>query len=107
MYMDVRHYLTRHGGDPYQDWMDALPDVRARVAILRRVDRLAAGNAGDHRYCRSGIWELRVDLGPGFRVYYAIPRPGCTLLLGAGTKRTQRADIDLAIARWNDYRSRL
>lgn len=104
--MDVRHYLARDGRDPFQEWLDGLPDVRVRVAVLRRIDRLAAGNPGDHRFCRAGVCELRVDLGPGFRAYYATVGTEILLLLGGGSKRTQQTDIENAIARWKDYRSR-
>jgi len=80
--------------------------LRIRVAVLRRIDRLAAGNSGDHRFCRARVWELRVDLGPGFRVYYATAGTNLLLLLGGGSKRTQQADIEAAVVRWRDYRNR-
>lgn len=69
--MEIWHYLTDGGRDPYQEWLDRLKDIRGRLAIQRRVDRLAIGNFGDHRFCRDGVWELRIDVGPGYRVYYA------------------------------------
>lgn len=62
--MDVRHYLTANGADPFQEWLDSLHDLKARVAILRRIDRLMLGNLGDHKFCGEGVWELRVDVGP-------------------------------------------
>lgn len=104
--MDVRHYLARDGRDPFQDWIDGLEEVRTRVAVLRRIDRLALGIVGDCRFCRSGVWELRIDLGPGYRVYYAKAGTEVLLLLAGGPKRTQDADIRSAVARWKDYRSR-
>lgn len=105
--MEIRHYLTASGRDLYQAWLDDLKDMRARVAIQRRVDRLAAGNYGDHEFCRDGIWELRIDVGAGYRVYYA--RAGRTILLivCAGDKRTQAADIKRAVKFWDDYQRRL
>jgi putative addiction module killer protein len=105
--MEIRHYLTASGRDLYQAWLDDLKDMRARVAIQRRVDRLAAGNYGDHEFCRDGIWELRIDVGAGYRVYYA--RAGRTILLIAcgGDKRTQAADIKRAVKFWDDYQRRL
>lgn len=103
--MDVRHYLARDGRDPIQDWLDRIDDVRTRVAILRRIDRLARGNAGDCRFCGAGVWELRIDVGPGYRVYYAKAGSGIALLLAGGPKRTQQTDIRTAVARWKDYRS--
>jgi len=66
--VDLRHYLTRTGTDPFQSWQDGLKDLKARVAILRRVDRLSADNFGDHTYLKDSVWELRVVVGPGYRV---------------------------------------
>ena len=105
--MEIRHYLTASGRDLYKAWLDDLKDMRARVAIQRRVDRLAAGNYGDHEFCRDGIWELRIDVGAGYRVYYA--RAGRTILLivCGGDKRTQAADIKRAVKFWDDYQRRL
>jgi len=104
--MDVRHFLAPDGRDPFQEWLDGIADIRVRVAVLRRIDRLAAGNFGDRRFCGTGVWELRLDIGPGFRVYYAMAGTGSLLVLGGGPKRTQQADIEQAVARWKQYRSR-
>ncbi|MFO1392273.1 MAG: type II toxin-antitoxin system RelE/ParE family toxin [Steroidobacteraceae bacterium] len=86
--MDVRHYLARDGRDPFQDWIDGLEEVRTRVAVLRRIDRLALGIVGDCRFCRSGVWELQIDLGPGYRVYYA--KAGTEVLLLLAEDRSGR-----------------
>ena len=80
--------------------------MRARIAILRRVDRVARGNFGDHRFCREGVWELRIDVGAGSRVYYAQAGQTVVLLLCGGDKRTQDADIARAVACWQDYQRR-
>jgi putative addiction module killer protein len=104
--MEIRHYLTGAGRDPYQNWLDRLKDLRARVAIQRRVDRIADGHFGDHRPCRDGVWELRVDLGPGYRVYYARAGRTIVVLLCGGDKRGQAADIDTAVKYWTDYQRR-
>jgi putative addiction module killer protein len=100
----VHHYVSRAGKDVFQDWLDGLRDTSCRIAILRRVDRLAAGNAGDSKFCGQGVWELRVDCGPGYRVYFARMDASNVLLLGAGPKRSQHGDIELAIARWHEVR---
>jgi putative addiction module killer protein len=73
----------------------------------RRVDRLMSGNFGDHRFCRDGVWELRIDMGPGYRVYYAHAEQTIVLLRCGGDKRTQDADINRAVAYWQDYQRRL
>ena len=69
---EIRHYLAADGKDVYLDWLRRLRDMKARVAVERRLIRLEQGNFGDHRFCRNGVWELRVDVGPGYRVYYAL-----------------------------------
>ncbi len=104
--MEVQHYLASDGRDPFQEWLEGLEDIRVRVAVLRRIDRLALGNVGDCRFCRSGVWELRIDVGSGHRAYYAKAGADVLLLLAGGSKRTQPADISTAVARWKDYRSR-
>jgi putative addiction module killer protein len=67
--MQLLHYLNPAAQDIYQDWLDGLRDMRARIAIDRRVERLTRGSFGDHKFCRDGVWELRIDTGPGYRVY--------------------------------------
>ena len=101
--MEIVHYTTENGSDPYQEWMDALRDTRARIAVLRRVDRAAQGNFGDHKHCRDGVWEMRVDAGPGYRVYYFQHGQTLVVLLCAGDKRTQDADINKAVACKTDF----
>jgi putative addiction module killer protein len=104
--MDIRHYLTAAGRDPYQEWCDKLTDLTGRLAILRRVDRVAGGNFGAHRFCREGVWELKIDMGPGYRIYYAHEGQRLILLLCGGTKRTQTADLNTAVRYWRDYQRR-
>jgi len=105
--MELRHYLTSTGRDPYQSWLDRLKDLRARVAIQRRVDRVAAGHFGDHKPCRDGVWELRVDLGPGYRVYYGRAGRTIVVLLCGGSKDSQASDVDTAVRYWLDYQRRM
>jgi len=63
-------------------------------------------NFGDHKPCRDGVWELRIDVGPGYRVYYAISGSKIVLLLCGGDKRTQSADISRACEFWHDWQRR-
>ena len=93
---EVRHYLTPDGKDVFLDWLRKLRDVTARIAVDRRVNRIELGNFGDHKFCRDGVWELRIDFGAGYRVYYAVADEEIVLLLCGGDKRTQDADIDRA-----------
>ncbi len=78
-------------------WFAALRDRRARLRIQVRIDRLAHGNPGDSRTLQGGIHELKIDYGPGYRVYYVQRGPLLVVLLCAGDKRTQRDDIEDAI----------
>jgi putative addiction module killer protein len=83
-----------------------LRDAKAAVAIDRRINRIELGNFGDHKFCRDGVWELRIDVGKGYRVYYAIAGIEVVLLLCAGNKKTQDADIDRACDYWQDWQKR-
>ena len=105
--MEVRHYLTESNRDPYQEWLDGLKDIRARVAIQRRIDRLVSDNFGDHKFCRDGVWELRIDTGPGYRIYYAQTNQMIVLLLCGGDKRSQKSGIDRAVKYWDNYQQRM
>lgn len=107
MTYEVRYYLTDTGHDVFVEWVERLRDETASVAIARRVNRLGSGNFGDHSYCREGVWELRIDVGAGYRVYYAIAGRAVVMLLGGGDKRSQAADIDRACERWRTERRRL
>ena len=103
---EVRHYITPEGTDPTQTWLSSLRDVVARVALVKRLNRLEQGNFGDHKYCRGGVWELRVDVGPGYRVYYAQAGKQLVLLLCGGSKSSQQVDISRACEFWQDWKSR-
>lgn len=83
--------------DLYAKWLDGLLDVRARARILVRVERLAAGNPGDVRPVGEGVSELRIDYGPGYRVYYKKHGREVVILLAGGDKRTQASDIKTAL----------
>ena len=104
--MEIRHYVTESGRDLYQQWLDKLRDLKGRVVIQRRIDRLKAGNFGDHKFCEEGVWELRIDFGPGYRVYYAQEGETVILLLCGGSKRTQAVDVKEAVRYWRDYQRR-
>ena len=104
---EIRHYLTSDEKDIYLEWHRKLRDTKARIAIDRRVNRIELGNFGDHKFCRDGVWELRIDVGPGYRVYYAVAGSQVVLLLCGGDKRTQGADINRACEYWQDWQGRV
>ena len=78
-------------------WLDSLHDIRARARILVRIERLAAGNPGDVKPVGEGVSELRINYGPGYRVYYKQYRQAVVVLLAGGDKRTQIKDIKTAL----------
>ena len=105
--MQVLHYLDSREHDVYQEWLDCVRDIVGRVAVQRRIDRIVdTGNLGSHSFCRDGVWELKVDVGPGYRVYYVEVKKTIVLLLCAGTKRGQERDITQAVKYWKDYQQR-
>jgi len=67
----IEDYLTEDGRIPFKEWLSTIADRQAKARILTRVQRLAAGNFGDCKHLQYGVWELRIDHGPGYRVYYA------------------------------------
>ena len=84
--------------DVYREWLDTLKDRAGRARILVRVDRLIDGNPGQHRDLTDGVSELKIDSGPGYRVYYSQRGSRLLLLLLGGDKSTQQKDIAAAIA---------
>jgi len=105
--VEVLRYVTESGRDLVQHWLENLHDPRAAARIVMRMDRLANGNFGDCKPLREGVWELRIDYGPGYRVYYAMAGRTCVLLLCGGDKRKQTADVERAIGFWKDYKRRI
>jgi putative addiction module killer protein len=101
----IRRYVTSTGKDVFGEWLANLHDARAQARITIRIDRVAAGSFGDCKPLRGGVCELRIDWGPGYRVYYAMLGKTCVLLLAGGDKGKQSADIERAVG-WNDYRKR-
>lgn len=99
----IVHY-TENGKDIFAQWIKSLKDKRAQSAIYRRLDRAEDGHFGEHSPCRSGVWELIIDYGPGYRVYYSITGKTVILLLCAGDKRTQQKDIDRAVEFLKKYK---
>lgn len=83
--------------DTYRDWIDALKDRAGRARILVRVERLIQGNPGQHRNLTDGVAEMKVEFGPGYRVYYTQRGARLLLLLAGGDKSSQQKDIALAI----------
>jgi putative addiction module killer protein len=104
--IEVRHYVTRAGKDVFDGWLSQLADPRAQAKVAARINRLTAGNFGDSKLLGRGLCELRIDWGPGYRVYYAMVGKVCVLLLCGGDKRKQSSDIDRARDLLRDYKER-
>ena len=81
----------------FAKWLDALKDIRARARVIVRIERLAAGNPGDVKSVGGGVSGLRIDYGPGYRVYYKKHGRQVVILLAGGDKRTQSRDIKTAV----------
>lgn len=82
--------------DIFVQWLDELRDIRARARIQARIERLAAGNPGDVKPVGDGVSELRIDYGPGYRVYFTRRGNEVLILLAGGDKSTQDTDIKIA-----------
>jgi len=81
----------------FAQWLDGLRDIHARARVLARLERLAAGNTGDAKPVGEGVSELRIDYGPGYRVYFVRQESETVVLLAGGDKSTQARDIKIAI----------
>ncbi len=102
----IDYYKTADGTAPFGEWLEALRDVNSRAKVRVRLDRARLGNLGDHKHLGEGVWELRLDCGPGYRVYFAKEENRLILLLVGGDKGTQRRDIAQATGFLHDHRRR-
>ena len=102
MAYEIREY-TEGGRSPFGEWFDDLDPVTA-ARVDRYLRRLEAGNFGAAKALRAGVSELRLDFGPGYRVYFGRDGKTLVILLGGGDKRRQSADIAAALERWERYK---
>ena len=80
----------------FESWLNGLRDQRARASVITRIERIEDGNFGDHHLVGGGVSELRIDIGPGYRVYYTLRGSTIVILLCGGDKGTQRRDVRTA-----------
>ena len=103
----IRRYRTEDGLEPVTEWLDHLKDRQAKARIHARILRLAVGNFGDCKSLRNGVSELRVDCGPGYRVYYGMVDKTVVLLLCGGDKHSQETDIIQAVTCLETFKRRV
>jgi putative addiction module killer protein len=101
---EIRQYITAEGKIPFDEWLNSLRDIRAQARIEQRLDRLRSGNLGDYKSIGDGIYELRIDYGNGYRVYFGQIGLVVILLLCGGDKSTQNRDIRKAKEFWQNFK---
>ena len=101
----VREYLDTKGRSPYSAWFDNL-NAEAAAKIATAVTRISLGNFSNVEGVGHGVFEYKLDFGPGYRVYFGKDGEALVILLGGGTKKRQQRDINAALANWQDYRRR-
>jgi putative addiction module killer protein len=102
----IEIYQTNAGKRPFSQWLKDIKDHLAKAKIRLRLDRLEMGNFGQCEPVGEGVFELKIDLGPGYRVYFGKIGSKCVLLLCAGDKGSQKSDIQKAKVYFKDYQSR-
>jgi putative addiction module killer protein len=100
----IEIFKDSSGKIPFESWFKSLKDKSSKARILQRVDRLRLGNFGDCKSVGSGVYELRIHFGPGFRVYFGLEGESIVLLLCGGDKSTQKKDIEAAHKYWKEYK---
>lgn len=103
---EIDYYVTENGKKPFKEWLEGLRDVQGRAKLRVRLDRARLGNLGDNRLVGEGVHELRIDFGPGYRVYFGLEGNRLILLLLGGDKSTQQKDIARAKEFWQDHQRR-
>ena len=102
---EICYFLTKDGSSPFITWVKALRDRKAQNKIELRLKRVELGNLGDYKSVGEGVYELRLDVGPGYRIYFAQVGKTLILLLCSGDKSTQDKDIQQAQQYWRSYQN--
>ena len=100
----IEEYVSE-GKNPFRRWFDGL-DAQAAASVTIAIERLAEGNVSNVKSIGEGAAELKINRGPGYRIYFGWDGKVLVILLGGGTKRGQQSDIDAALRRWRDYKKR-
>ena len=102
----VLTYVKADGSAPFNDWLEALKDRKARAIIRTRINRVRLGNLGDCKSVGEGVRELRIKFGAGYRVYFRQEEDTIVILLSGGDKSSQNRDINQTQQYWKDYQRR-
>ena len=100
----VKIFRDDSGKEPFIIWIKSLKDPTTKARIQQRIRRMEMGNFGDHKSIGHGVWELKIDFGPGYRVYFAEEGQKIVILLCDGDKKTQQHDIEQAQHYWKHYK---
>jgi putative addiction module killer protein len=103
MRLTIREYVAPQGKNPFREWLKNL-DMRIQARVQARVLRFESGNLGDHKNLWDGVWEARLDFGPGYRLYFARDGNAVILLLAGGDNASQSKDVTAAKRYWQDFR---
>lgn len=103
--MKIVEYLAINGASPFRDWFNRL-DSRAAAKVTTALTRMGMGNSSNVESVGGGIYERKIDYGPGYRVYFGMDGEELIILVGGGTKKRQSQDIAAAGDRWKDYKQR-
>jgi putative addiction module killer protein len=101
----IDEFITDEDVSPFRRWFDALDDQAAAVVTIA-IDRLGEGNTSNAKSLGEGVSELRINRGPGYRIYFGWDGKALIILLGGGTKRRQQSDIQMALRHWRTYKAR-
>jgi len=102
---EIERYVTADGQIPFDNWFDSIRVSKTQTIISKRLDRVRMGNLGDYRSVGGGVFELRIDYGRGYCIYFGQVGTTIVVLLCGGDKSTQIKDIRQAQEYWRDYRS--
>ena len=103
--IEAREYLDAEGGSPYAKWFDRL-NVAAAVKVATAIRRMEQGSLSNVKGIGAGVYEYRIDFGPGYRIYFGNDGDRLVILLAGGTKKRQDANISAAKGHWRDYKRR-
>lgn len=101
--MEIKIYSTETGKEPFTEWLENLNDLKAKGKIRARLNRVRLGNLSDFKAVGEGVFELRINFGPGYRVYFGRMGKKLVIILAGGDKSSQNRDIQKAKQYWLEY----